>query len=180
MKEGREHGQAVGYLDDGTMVVVEDAVEKIGQEVDARVRNVIQTATGRMIFASLPGHQRDRPWSDRPAGAGGVCDASPMDEGRAVAVILAAGAGRRVGAEIPKAFLPIGERPMLAVAAATAAASPAIHAIVATAPPGLRGRGERLPGGAAGRLHGRDGRRHPPGLRPRRARGDRAATSRSW
>ena len=59
-----------------------------------------------------------------------------MDEGRAVAVILAAGAGRRVGAEIPKAFLPIGERPMLAVSAATAAASPAIHAIVATAPPG--------------------------------------------
>ncbi|HYJ59876.1 MAG TPA: 2-C-methyl-D-erythritol 4-phosphate cytidylyltransferase, partial [Actinomycetota bacterium] len=59
-----------------------------------------------------------------------------MDEGRAVAVILAAGAGRRVGAEIPKAFLPIGERTMLAVAAATAAVSPAIHAIVATAPPG--------------------------------------------
>jgi 2-C-methyl-D-erythritol 4-phosphate cytidylyltransferase len=59
-----------------------------------------------------------------------------MDDVRAVAVILAAGAGRRVGAEIPKAFLPIGERPMLAVAAAAAAASPAVHAIVATAPPG--------------------------------------------
>jgi uncharacterized protein YacL len=54
VKEGREHGQAVGYLDDGTMVVVEDAVAEIGREVDARVRNVIQTATGRMIFASLP------------------------------------------------------------------------------------------------------------------------------
>jgi 2-C-methyl-D-erythritol 4-phosphate cytidylyltransferase len=59
-----------------------------------------------------------------------------MDDVRAVAVILAAGAGRRVGAEIPKAFLPIGERPMLAVAAAAAAASPAVHAIVATSPPG--------------------------------------------
>ena len=55
VKEGREHGQAVGYLDDGTMVVVEDAADRIGQEVDATVRNVIQTATGRMIFATLPG-----------------------------------------------------------------------------------------------------------------------------
>jgi uncharacterized protein YacL len=54
VKEGREHGQAVGYLDDGTMVVIEQAVERIGSEVEARVRNVIQTATGRMIFASLP------------------------------------------------------------------------------------------------------------------------------
>jgi uncharacterized protein YacL len=54
VKEGREHGQAVGYLDDGTMVVVHDATSAIGREVDATVRNVIQTATGRMIFASLP------------------------------------------------------------------------------------------------------------------------------
>jgi uncharacterized protein YacL len=54
VKEGREHGQGVGYLDDGTMVVIERASERIGSEVEARVRNVIQTATGRMIFASLP------------------------------------------------------------------------------------------------------------------------------
>jgi uncharacterized protein YacL len=54
VKEGREHGQAVGYLDDGTMVVVEEANERIGSEVEVRVRNVIQTATGRMIFASFP------------------------------------------------------------------------------------------------------------------------------
>jgi uncharacterized protein YacL len=54
VKEGREHGQGVGYLDDGTMVVVEAAADRIGQLVDAKVRNVIQTATGRMIFASLP------------------------------------------------------------------------------------------------------------------------------
>lgn len=57
-------------------------------------------------------------------------------EVRAAAVLLAAGAGRRVGAELPKAFLPIGERPMLAVAAAAAAASPVISALVVTAPPG--------------------------------------------
>jgi len=56
---------------------------------------------------------------------------------RAAAIVLAAGAGRRLGAERPKAFLPIGERPMLAVAAAAAAASPAIEAIVVAAPAGF-------------------------------------------
>ncbi len=57
-------------------------------------------------------------------------------ETQAAAIILAAGAGTRLGAERPKAFLPIGDRPMLAVAAAAAAASPAIAAIVVTAPLG--------------------------------------------
>jgi 2-C-methyl-D-erythritol 4-phosphate cytidylyltransferase len=55
---------------------------------------------------------------------------------QAAAIILAAGAGRRLGAEVPKALLPIGDRPMLAVAAAAAAASPAIAAIVVAAPAG--------------------------------------------
>jgi uncharacterized protein YacL len=53
VKEGREHGQAVGYLDDGTMVVVEKAVDQIGASPDIRVTNVIQTTTGRMVFAAL-------------------------------------------------------------------------------------------------------------------------------
>ncbi|MGE5226112.1 MAG: 2-C-methyl-D-erythritol 4-phosphate cytidylyltransferase [Planctomycetaceae bacterium] len=57
-------------------------------------------------------------------------------EPRAVAVVLAAGAGRRLGAELPKAFLPVGDRPMLALAAAAAAASPAIAAVVVAAPEG--------------------------------------------
>jgi uncharacterized protein YacL len=55
VKEGREHGQAVAYLDDGTMVVVEKAAEQIGSQVEVRVTNVIQTTTGRMIFAALNG-----------------------------------------------------------------------------------------------------------------------------
>jgi uncharacterized protein YacL len=55
VKEGREHGQAVAYLDDGTMVVVEQAAERIGSHVEVRVTNVIQTTTGRMIFAALNG-----------------------------------------------------------------------------------------------------------------------------
>lgn len=53
IKEGREHGQAVGYLEDGTMVVVEDAAPKIGDEVAVRVTNTLQTPSGRMIFANL-------------------------------------------------------------------------------------------------------------------------------
>jgi uncharacterized protein YacL len=53
VREGRDAGQAVGYLDDGTMVVVEDATDAIGSQVAVRVRNVIQTTTGRMIFATL-------------------------------------------------------------------------------------------------------------------------------
>jgi uncharacterized protein YacL len=53
VKEGREHGQAVGYLDDGTMVVVEKAADRIGSKVEVKVRNVIQTTTGRMVFAAL-------------------------------------------------------------------------------------------------------------------------------
>lgn len=53
VKEGREHAQAIGYLDDGTMVVVEQAEDRIGNQVEVTVKNVIQTTTGRMVFASL-------------------------------------------------------------------------------------------------------------------------------
>jgi uncharacterized protein YacL len=53
VKGGREHGQGIGYLDDGTMVVVERADDHIGSEVEVRVTNVIQTMTGRMVFAAL-------------------------------------------------------------------------------------------------------------------------------
>jgi uncharacterized protein YacL len=53
VKDGREHGQGVGYLDDGTMVVVERADQHIGTTVEVKVTNVIQTTTGRMVFAAL-------------------------------------------------------------------------------------------------------------------------------
>ncbi len=55
VKQGREHGQGVGYLDDGTMVVVERANGHIGRDVAIKVTNVIQTTTGRMVFGALPG-----------------------------------------------------------------------------------------------------------------------------
>lgn len=52
-KPGKEHGQGVGYLDDGTMVVVENGVEHIGSQKIVRVTSIMQTAAGRLIFAHL-------------------------------------------------------------------------------------------------------------------------------
>lgn len=51
VKEGKEAGQAVAYLDDGTMIVVENGRRFIGQSVSVIVTSVLQTAAGRMIFA---------------------------------------------------------------------------------------------------------------------------------
>jgi uncharacterized protein YacL len=53
VKEGKELGQGVGYLDDGTMIVVDQGKRLIGQTVDATVTTILQTAAGRMIFAKL-------------------------------------------------------------------------------------------------------------------------------
>lgn len=50
VKRGKEQGQAVGYLDDGTMVVVSDAKDCLGQKVTIRVTSVLQTQAGKMIF----------------------------------------------------------------------------------------------------------------------------------
>jgi uncharacterized protein YacL len=53
IQEGRETGQGLAYLDDGTMVVVEDGREYIGKQVTVMVTKVLQTAAGRMIFARM-------------------------------------------------------------------------------------------------------------------------------
>ena len=52
-KPGEESGQGVGYLDDGTMVVVEQARDYIGQEIVISVTSVLQTSAGRMIFGRI-------------------------------------------------------------------------------------------------------------------------------
>jgi uncharacterized protein YacL len=54
-RRGRESGQAVGYLEDGTMVVVEEADHLLGDTVSATVTNALQTSTGRLIFARVSG-----------------------------------------------------------------------------------------------------------------------------
>lgn len=53
IQEGREQGQGVAYLDDGTMVVVEDGRERINSQTQVMVTKVLQTAAGRMIFARI-------------------------------------------------------------------------------------------------------------------------------
>lgn len=53
IQEGKEPGQGVGYLDDGTMVVVEDGRDHLNRNVFVIVTKVLQTAAGRMIFARL-------------------------------------------------------------------------------------------------------------------------------
>ncbi len=53
LKEGKESGQGVAYLDDGTMVVVDNAKRCIGKNVDVVVTSVLQTSAGRMIFTRL-------------------------------------------------------------------------------------------------------------------------------
>lgn len=55
IREGSQYGQAVGYLEDGTMVVVEGGRPYIGEVADVVVTQVIQTERGKMIFASVDG-----------------------------------------------------------------------------------------------------------------------------
>lgn len=53
MKEGKEQGQGIGYLDDGTMVVIDNARGYVGKTVDVSITSVLQTAGGRMIFSKV-------------------------------------------------------------------------------------------------------------------------------
>jgi uncharacterized protein YacL len=63
IKPGEELGQGVGYLEDGTMVVVESARDRIGETVPILVTSVLQTSAGRMVFGRVEG----TPPSDRPS-----------------------------------------------------------------------------------------------------------------
>ncbi len=55
IQEGKEREQGVGYMEDGTMVVIENGRDQIGEYADVSVTKVLQTAAGRMIFARLSG-----------------------------------------------------------------------------------------------------------------------------
>jgi uncharacterized protein YacL len=66
VKPGREAGQAVGYLDDGTMVVVEQAADRVGTTIEVDVTSIVQNRQGRMLFA-VPADQ-DAPATARPSG----------------------------------------------------------------------------------------------------------------
>ena len=59
LREGDDKGQAVGFLRDGTMVVVEGARAKIGQEVQIEVTSALQTSAGKMVFGKLRRSPKD-------------------------------------------------------------------------------------------------------------------------
>ncbi len=58
VREGKEESQGIGYLDDGTMVVVEEAIQEIGERLEVIVTGALQTSTGRMIFGR---REKDQP-----------------------------------------------------------------------------------------------------------------------
>ncbi len=64
-KEGKEHNQGIAYLDDGTMVVIDNSKHMIGQVTKVIVTSVLQTSAGRMIFAKLEETQRSGPTQRR-------------------------------------------------------------------------------------------------------------------
>ena len=68
LKEGKEYNQGVAYLDDGTMVVVDNARKMIGKNVDISVTSVLQTTAGKMIFGKFDerGNPMPRPAEPRP------------------------------------------------------------------------------------------------------------------
>jgi uncharacterized protein YacL len=59
IKEGKEIGQGVGYLDDGTMIVIENGKKLMGETVKVVVTSVLQTSAGRMIFAKPKDERRE-------------------------------------------------------------------------------------------------------------------------
>jgi hypothetical protein len=71
LKEGKEYNQGVAYLDDGTMVVVDNARKMIGKTIDVSVTSVLQTTAGKMIFGK---------WDERSgyARSGSVSGAIPV------------------------------------------------------------------------------------------------------
>jgi uncharacterized protein YacL len=74
LKEGKEHSQGVAYLDDGTMVVVDNARRMISKTIDISVTSVLQTTAGKMIFGKFDERSQAVPaaqnFSDRRDGTG--------------------------------------------------------------------------------------------------------------
>ena len=75
LKEGKEYNQGVAYLDDGTMVVVDNARKMISKTIDIMVTSVLQTTAGKMIFGRFDDrahalHEKDRPAREHAPAAG--------------------------------------------------------------------------------------------------------------
>jgi uncharacterized protein YacL len=65
LKEGKEYNQGVAYLDDGTMVVVDNAKKMISKTIDISVTSVLQTTAGKMIFGKFDDRQQARERTER-------------------------------------------------------------------------------------------------------------------
>lgn len=69
-KEGREAGQGIGYLDDGTMVVVEEGIRYMNKDIPCVITQILQTSAGRMIFArpadDVPDEEPDEENNSKP------------------------------------------------------------------------------------------------------------------
>jgi uncharacterized protein YacL len=77
VREGEQPGQAVGYLDDGTMIVVEDGTGEIGKQVGATVISTIQTSAGRLVFAKLARAGSEPAREPAPMGAQSSAESAP-------------------------------------------------------------------------------------------------------
>jgi len=88
LKEGKEYNQGVAYLDDGTMVVVDNARKMIGKNIDISVTSVLQTTAGKMIFGKFdersavmqPRPAEPRPELKKPAPAAAAVQEIPKTE----------------------------------------------------------------------------------------------------
>jgi uncharacterized protein YacL len=94
LKEGKEYNQGVAYLDDGTMVVVDNARKMIGKTIDVSVTSVLQTTAGKMIFGK---------WDERGMGRHDSKSSSGVSP---VPVVPATGTGG-ISSEVSKKPLPI-------------------------------------------------------------------------
>ena len=85
LKEGKEYNQGVAYLDDGTMVVVDNARKMISKTIDVVVTSVLQTTAGKMIFGRYieAGRRRPPAGSARSAVAPGPAATPAATAGRA-------------------------------------------------------------------------------------------------
>ena len=92
LKEGKEYNQGVAYLDDGTMVVVDNARKMIGKTIDVSVTSVLQTTAGKMIF----GKWDERTAYSRPSAA------VPVVPAAVVVPVTAPGAGVIPGPVVEK------------------------------------------------------------------------------
>src|SRR5690606_2491321 len=69
VKPGEAHSQGVGYLEDGTMVVVENARQYLNRDIDLTVTSTLQTSAGRMIFGRFEAVAADEPAAETTAAA---------------------------------------------------------------------------------------------------------------